>query len=400
VVSGVRIALLHDSLNSCGGAERLALTFAKALKELGHFVDLFVLEPTIWEKVEMITSIHRDVIDREYVLFPLKSLPSLPILYSKFPLWFLRDVIGVHRVKSKGYDLIITTKQILVPVFTDILYIHFPNFVTDYYYLYYPDRCSSVLYRVYLQPLELLLKPLLSSFRSLEHQPLILTNSKFSAFMIRKFLGTNSLVLYPPIEFEKYLPLSQNRERKNLVITLSRIEPLKNLEMVLDIAKEVKTAKFVIAGTVHSIEYYSTLKRKINAFGLEERVKILPNIKEEVKMALLKISKIYLHPMKYEHFGIAIVEAMASGLIPVVHKSGGAWMDIVEYGKYGFGFKSIEEAIENINNILEMHEDELQNWRLKFHKKIRVFSYNKFRSNIEYLIKVFSKYSNKSYKRG
>jgi glycosyltransferase involved in cell wall biosynthesis len=216
--------------------------------------------------------------------------------------------------------------------------------------------------------------------------------------MIRKFLGTNSLVLYPPVEFEKYLPLSQSRERKNVVVTLSRIELLKNLEIVLDIAKEVKTAKFVIAGTMHSIEYYSTLKRKINAFGLEERVKILPNIEEEIKMALLKTSKVYLHPMKYEHFGIAIVEAMASGLVPVVHKSGGAWMDIVEYGRYGFGFKNIEEAIENINNILEMREDELQSWRLKFRKKIRIFSYNTFKSNIEHLILALSsKYLNKSY---
>lgn len=395
----MRIALIHDSLNFCGGAEKLTLAFAKALKELGHSVDLFVLEPTTWEKVEMITSIHRNVIDHEYVLLPLKSLLSLQTLYSKFPLWFLRDVIGVHRVKSRGYDLIITTKQILVPVFTDILYIHFPNFVTDYYYLYYPDRCNSVLYKVYLQPLELLSKSLLSLFRCLEHRPLILTNSRFSAFMIRKFLGGSSLVLYPPVEFEKYLPLSQNRERKNVVITLSRIEPLKNLEIVLDIAKEVKNAKFVIAGTMHSIEYYSTLRRKINALGLEERVKILPNIEEEIKMVLLKTSKVYLHPMKYEHFGIAIVEAMASGLIPVVHKSGGAWMDIVEYGRYGFGFKSVEEAIENINNILEMREDELQSWRLKFRKKIRVFSYSTFKSNIEHLIKAFFKYLNKSYWR-
>jgi hypothetical protein len=75
--------------------------------------------------------------------------------------------------------------------------------------------------------------------------------------MIRKFLGTSSLVLYPPVKFEKYLPLSQNRARKNVVVTLSRIEPLKNLEIVFDIAKEVKTAKFVIAGTVHSFSIFT-----------------------------------------------------------------------------------------------------------------------------------------------
>jgi glycosyltransferase involved in cell wall biosynthesis len=396
VVTNMRIALLHDSLNSCGGAERLALAFARALKELGHSVDLFVLEPTLWEKIETIMSINRNVIDHEHVLFPIKGLLSLRTLYNKFPLWFLRDIIGAHMVRSRNYDLIITTKQILVPVFTDILYIHFPNFVIEYYYLYYPDKSNSTLYRIYLQPLELLLKPLLLLSRGLDHKPLILTNSRFSAFAIRKFLGMNCLVLYPPIELEKYLPLFQNIERKNLVVTLSRIEPLKNIEVILDIARETKTVNFIIAGTIGSINYYSALKRKIKALGLEERVKILPNIEEEVKRAILKISKIYLHPMKYEHFGIAVVEAMASGLIPVVHKSGGVWMDIVEYGKYGFGFRRIDEAVEYINSILEMNESELQNWRSKLLEKVKIFSYDVFKSNIERLIKALSKFKNKA----
>jgi len=388
----MRIALVHDSLNPCGGSERLALAFAKALKEQGHIVDLFVFEPTEWEIVEKRTHISRGVIDHEYVIFSLINLLSLKTAYSKFPLWFLRDVAWINKIRSMGYDLVIVTKQLLIPVFADILYMHFPNFTTKYYCLYYSEKCFKTWYRIYLQPLELFLKPLLSWSKSSEYKPLILTNSKFSALMIWKFLGMKSMVLYPPIEIEKYLPLSQIKERKNIIITISRIEPLKNLELVIDIAKEVKTSKFIIAGTVGSAKYYINLKKKIKTLGLEDRVVILPNIDEETKMTLLESAKIYLHTMKYEHFGIAVIEAMASGLIPIVHKCGGPWLDIVEYGKYGFGFKNVEEAIEHINSLLEMREDEIQSWRLKLHEKVRNFSYDVFKRKVEHLINVLSKF--------
>jgi len=52
----MRIALIHDSLNAYGGAERLALAFAKALKEGGHLVDLYVVEKTRWDRVKKLTS--------------------------------------------------------------------------------------------------------------------------------------------------------------------------------------------------------------------------------------------------------------------------------------------------------------------------------------------------------
>jgi glycosyltransferase involved in cell wall biosynthesis len=388
----MRIALVHDSLNPCGGAERLALAFAKALKRLGHIVDLFVFEPTEWEIVEKRTHISRSVIDHEYVILPFINLLSLKTAYSKFPLWFLRDIAWINRIRSMSYDLIIVTKQLLIPVFADILYMHFPNFTAKYYCLYYSEKCYKTWYRIHLQLLELFLKPLLSLSESLEHKPLILTNSKFSALMIWKFLGVKSMVLYSPIEIEKYLPLSQIKERKNIIVTISRIEPLKNLELVIDIAKEVKTSKFIIAGTVGSVKYYIDLKKKIKASGLEDRVVILPNIDEKTKMLLLGSAKIYLHTMKYEHFGIAVIEAMASGLLPIVHKSGGPWLDIVEYGKYGFGFKNAEEAIEHINSLLEMREDEIERWRLKLRKKVWNFSYDVFERKVGRLINILSKF--------
>jgi alpha-1,2-mannosyltransferase len=36
-----------------------------------------------------------------------------------------------------------------------------------------------------------------------------------------------------------------------------------------------------------------------------------------------------MHTMKFEHFGIAIVELMSSGIITVAHKSAGPLKDII-----------------------------------------------------------------------
>jgi glycosyltransferase involved in cell wall biosynthesis len=118
--------------------------------------------------------------------------------------------------------------------------------------------------------------------------------------------------------------------------------------------------------------------RRIRMLNLEGRVKILINASEELKMEILKKAKIYLHPTKYEHFGIAVVEAMAAGLIPIVHKSGGPWTDIVEFGNYGFGFSSLEEAEYIIQSLTHLSEGELRTIRKRVVERVKTFSYESF----------------------
>lgn len=372
----LRIALVHDSLNSCGGAERLALAMARALKELGHSVDLYVIEATDWNRVERLTSYNRQVVDREYVLPPSRSFPTI---YSKLLYWFGRDMIGHRIVKKHNYNLVIATKQILVPLFVDVLYMHFPDFLPGFDYLYYPERyLYNTMLRIYSRPLELATRTLISLFKSIKYRPVILTNSRFSASMIERFLSIEALVLYPPVNIEKYLTLSKHGDRENIVVTISRIERMKNLDIITDIAKEVKEARFVILGSMQSTSYYAHLMRKLRVLNLEDRVKILIDASEELKMEILKKAKMYLHPTKYEHFGIAVVEAMAAGLIPVVHKSGGPWTDIVEFGNYGLGFSSPDEAGSVIQSLTHLSEGELRDIRKRIMERAKIFSYESF----------------------
>jgi glycosyltransferase involved in cell wall biosynthesis len=60
---------------------------------------------------------------------------------------------------------------------------------------------------------------------------------------------------------------------------------------------------------------------------------------------MLAAAKVYLHTMVGEHFGISIVEAMASGCIPVSHNSGG----MVEFVPSQNRYETIEQAAEKID---------------------------------------------------
>ncbi len=59
-------------------------------------------------------------------------------------------------------------------------------------------------------------------------------------------------------------------------------------------------------------------------------------------------ARAFLHATINEHWGIAVAEAMARGLPVVVHKSGGAWTDLAEEGRYGLGYETAEEVVANL----------------------------------------------------
>jgi len=82
---------------------------------------------------------------------------------------------------------------------------------------------------------------------------------------------------------------------------------------------------------------------------IESEAKSLSNFHLETNVPrripeLVSQASIYLHPPFAEHFGIAIAEAAAAGLVPVVYWDGGVWADIVSRVDQGLGYTSVEEA--------------------------------------------------------
>jgi glycosyltransferase involved in cell wall biosynthesis len=189
---------------------------------------------------------------------------------------------------------------------------------------------------------------------------IILTNSEFSKRAI-KLLYKNieePIVLSPPVDVETFRRAalySKEEERENTILVVSRFSPDKEVENAIRIAKILYEKKkthynMIIVGNIHNrdIEYLDFLRGMINGYGLKNYVKLEVGASFERLLHLMSKSKVYLHPLAGEPFGISVAEAMAAGLIPVVPHVGGN----SEFVPQQYHYSSLEEAAEIIEDAL------------------------------------------------
>lgn len=62
---------------------------------------------------------------------------------------------------------------------------------------------------------------------------------------------------------------------------------------------------------------------------IEDTIEFMLNKSFDEILKLFAQSKVAIHTMKEEHFGISIVEMMSAGLITIAHDSAGPKMDII-----------------------------------------------------------------------
>ena len=113
-------------------------------------------------------------------------------------------------------------------------------------------------------------------------------------------------------------------------------------------------------------------------------IAIRPNLPLDEVLHVLHTSGVLLHTTVNEHFGLAVVEAMAAGLIPIVHRSGGQWEDILakSEGLYGFSYGTVEEARMTISSVLD-DKEALGAIRRRNKTRVEDFSTSRFRENIQ-----------------
>lgn len=346
----MRIATVHHSLNFAGGAEKLCLSVIEALRNAGHFVSLVTVEKTDWAFVHTnFGKVTRP--DSELYLTACrfsKHLSNVP-LAGAYLVAYLLELLN-SEFKGK-HDVTINTFGDVVNSLSDLTYVHFPLlaaaklsqiplFVNESVW-----RATAPLYGC------------MSSALAKVHEGTLLTNSRFMQAIIKEFLQRESLVVYPPVNVEDIISQSSgNQKHESLVVVAASYTPKRHLEQVPMIAKHSENARFVIMGKAneYSRSTLENLKRQICALQVQDKIKILTNVPHENFMETLFKAKVYLHVMPFDHFGISVVEAMAAGCVPVVHRSGGPWLDILDerQGEYGFSYTSPQEAAQQIDALV------------------------------------------------
>lgn len=344
----MNIAISHLSLNFLGGEEKLCLSFVEALKLHSHRVTLFTVEKTDWDSIRRFFG-KLMMPDEEIYVTPLTihtrflEIPTLVFAYVNY-------LAGLIKLSyEKKYDLVINTYGDLINSIADVTYVHFPIRATlDYSQT--PAFVSALKWRIYCQAYNLT-----TSILDNVKPGVLLTNSKFTQQVVRKYLSRDAMVLHPPVDVQAYT--RKKVKRKNYVITVSKFTPKRALHRVPLIAKKTRDAKFFIVGGAdeYSLETIQNLRKAIHECGVEDRVTLLYNVSRSRLLELLIYAKAYLHVMPFEHFGISIIEAMAAGCIPIVHRSGGPWLDLLsqQQGRSGFSYTTLEEAAQFVDLVME-----------------------------------------------
>jgi glycosyltransferase involved in cell wall biosynthesis len=366
--------IIHGDFNPCGGAERLSLVTMQALLEMGIDFDLTTLKSPDIPKLE--NSYGNNLVS------VMKSINKINII----------NIIEELRQqqqedhKDYNYDITINTNGDAAPYYHSsfskynaITYCHFPS--TKYHiesenidYLKtdlgitersnvfsdnkdYEDINNPKDYKTKIQfsKRKEYFEILKYGYWNLMRNSTLITNSEFSRrAIVNAFELDNIYILSPPIDIETFrnvaLMANGDDERNDIILVISRIAPHKKIENAIKLAKILKDNNIgkgmKIVGNLYYyfFDYYSEIKQVVLSLGLTDYITFEINASLDKLLSIMRKSRVYFHPMVGEHFGMAVLEAMAAGLIPVVPNEGG----LTEFVPQKYQFNTIEQAAEII----------------------------------------------------
>ena len=364
----MKVALVHDYIKELGGAERV----------VGLLTEMYPKAPIYTAfrvKGSLADKYFKDKDIRESWLAPLLKIGKL---YS--PLRFLAPLVWKTMDLSE-YDLVITsaswyiTRGFKVGKNTKVVcYCHTPpRYLYGYetsmnWRKYWIVKVYGTIINHYLR---------LYDFKSVKTVDTWVANSKNVAKRIAKYYREKSVVVYPPVDLERFEEWAEKTKKKDYFLIVSRLVGAKGLEEAARVAKRVDVDLKIVGSKVGAEKMVEKIKRVGG-----KRVKFLGWVADDEVGKLFAEAKGFIALAKEEDFGITPVEAMAAGT-PVIAFNGGGFKETVVDGVTGVLIegtdeKTLEKAILRFNKI---------RWdKNKIQKQARKFSRDNFKKGMQKVV--------------
>ncbi|MEM2741059.1 MAG: glycosyltransferase [Nitrososphaeria archaeon] len=180
---------------------------------------------------------------------------------------------------------------------------------------------------------------------------------------IFKLGGERLVLLNPPVSsaFINALYKNSHITKEDLIVSIGWFEPVKGLVDVvkaLALLEDEYRPNLRLIGFAGDETYLKELIKTAEILGVKNKVDIFLNARRDVLINSLLRAKVIINSALREHFGISIVEGMAAECIPIVRKGfNGPWMEVLQEGKHGLGFETVEELAFNIKKAVRTYDD-------------------------------------------
>ncbi len=342
--------VVHPYLDIYGGGERVCHNVIKALVANGQNVELLTFD--------FDGARYRDIVGEEF--------PKEVVVHSlgkrievKPPFTIYKRHRNFVKLLKKfrdqlNYDYLFSTQSSspFEPVFLNkakknIAYVHFPEIHYDYARGTFKRKLYLWLFKHWVE-------------QGIDKLDLVFCNSNYTKKAIERYWKSHGvkdpIVVYPPVNLDKFWSDKLLAKRSKRVIYIARFIPVKRHEIMKKLATDLPAYEFVSVGGLIDAE-----KEWFNNFSadLPPNYKIKTNLPGSELLEVLHDSRIYVHLMEREHFGIAPVEGLASGCVTLVHNSGG----MKEFIPEEFRWDNYYDLKEKIDRYMQTGED--TKWRPK-----------------------------------